>query len=160
MVRELIESDQIRVLEIYKQGIETGNATFETSVPIWTEWDSKHLKHSRFVFEVNGVICGWVALSQVSTRIVYKGIAEVSIYVELTNAMQGIGSKLMAEEIKSSEENGIWTLQSSVFPENTATLKLHDKFGFRIVGRREKIASINGVWRDTLLLERRSKVVQ
>lgn len=159
MVREMTESDQIRVLEIYKQGIETRNATFETSVPSWIEWDSRHLKHSRFVFEENEVTIGWVALSQVSSRFVYQGVAEVSIYIDLKFANQGIGSMLLEKVLRSAEENGIWTLQSSIFPENLATLRLHEKFGFRIVGKREKIASLNGIWRDTIILERRSKNV-
>jgi len=159
MVRDMTESDSSRVLEIYKQGIETLNATFETSAPTWKEWDSKHIKHSRFIFEENGLVIGWIALSQVSARLVYRGVAEVSIYIDLNYANRGIGSKLMEEAVNSSERNGVWTLQSSVFPENIATLKLHEKFGFRVLGKREKIASLNGVWRDTLILERRSKII-
>jgi L-amino acid N-acyltransferase YncA len=159
MVRKMTESDQIRVLEIYKKGIETRNATFETSVPSWIEWDSKHIKHSRFVFEENGVTNGWVALSQVSSRFVYRGVAEVSIYIDLRFAKHGIGTKLLEKVLQSAEENGVWTLQSSVFPENLATLRLHEKFGFRVVGKREKIASLDGIWRDTIILERRSKNV-
>lgn len=149
-------TDSSRVLDIYRMGTETRNATFETSVPSWNIWDSKHLKHSRFVYEENGTVLGWVALSPISTRDVYRGVAEVSIYIDLNYANQGIGSMLMDIAIKSSEENGIWTLQSSVFPENAATLKLHEKFGFRIIGKRERIASLDGIWRDTVLLERRS----
>ncbi|MHC1704445.1 MAG: N-acetyltransferase family protein [Tenuifilaceae bacterium] len=159
MIRKMIHSDSSRVLDIYKMGIETRNATFETIIPVWNIWNSKHLKHSRFVFEKNGNVLGWVALSQVSARNVYRGIAEVSIYIDLDHFNKGIGTLLMEEAIKSSENNGIWTLQSSVFPENEATLKLHKKFGFRIVGKREKIASLDGIWRDTIILERRSKVV-
>ena len=153
------DTDGSRILEIYSMGIETRNATFETSVPNWAEWDSKHLKHSRFVYEENGLILGWIAFSQVSSRYVYRGVAEVSIYIDLKYGGKGIGSKLMETGIKSSEENGIWTIQSSVFPENAATLKLHQKFGFRIIGKRERVASLDGVWRDTILLERRSKIV-
>ena len=158
MIREMSESDSSRVLEIYRQGINTFNATFETNLPTWDEWDSKHLRQSRFVYDDKGVVVGWVALSQASTRYVYRGVAEVSIYIDLNFANQGIGSKLMEQVIRSSEGNGIWTLQSSVFPENTATLRLHEKFGFRIIGKRERIASLNGIWRDTLLLERLSKI--
>lgn len=153
-------TDGNQVLEIYKMGIETRNATFETSIPSWDEWDSKHIKHSRFVFEQNGVILGWVALSQVSPRYVYRGVAEVSIYIDLNHSNKGVGSKLMDIVIHSSENNGLWTLQSSVFPENIATLKLHQKFGFRVIGYREKIAFLDGVWRNTIILERRSRVIE
>ena len=152
-------NDGFRVLEIYKMGIETRNATFETLIPTWEEWDSKHLAHSRYVFEEDGRIVGWVALSSVSARYAYRGAAEISIYIDLSKTNKGIGSSLMSTAIHSSELNGIWTLQSSVFPENIATIKLHAKFGFRVVGKREKIASLDGVWRDTLMLERRSKVI-
>lgn len=159
MIREMVNQDSIRVLQIYKMGLDTRNATFETTVPTWDEWDSKHLMHSRFVYIENETILGWVALSPTSTRLVYKGVAELSIYIDTKSLGKGIGSKLMAEVIKSSEEHGIWTLLSSVFPENTATLKLHEKFGFRIIGTREKIAKLDGKWRNTILLERRSKIV-
>jgi len=159
MVREMLDSDGFRVIDIYKIGIETRNATFETTIPSWSEWDSKHIQHSRFVYDENGLVLGWAALSQVSARMVYRGVAEVSIYIDLDYSRKGIGSKLMNELIQSSEKNRIWTLQSSVFPENNATIRLHEKFGFRVVGSREKIALHHGKWRDTLILERRSKVV-
>jgi len=159
MIREMRSNDGVRVLEIYKMGIKTRNATFETTVPTWKEWDLKHLKHTRFIYETDGVIAGWAALSAVSQRFVYRGVSEVSIYVDVNQASKGIGSVLMAELISSSEKNGIWTLQSSVFPENKATLKLHEKFGFRIVGKRERIACLDEVWRDTFILERRSDFV-
>jgi L-amino acid N-acyltransferase YncA len=148
--------DAERVLEIYKAGLDTCNATFETRVPLWSDWDQKHLPHSRFVFEAKGRILGWVALTPFSTRQVYQGVAEVSIYVDEGQRGKGIGSELMNKVIASSEDHGIWTLFSSVFPENTATLKLHAKSGFRVVGTREKIARLNGKWRDTVMLERRS----
>jgi L-amino acid N-acyltransferase YncA len=159
MVREMQNNDSSRVLKIYKMGIETRNATFETSLPNWSEWDSKHYKHSRFVYEDNGVVLGWVALSPVSSRFAYRGVAEISIYIDLNFAKQGIGSKLMERAIISSEDNGVWTLQSSVFPENIATQRLHEKFGFRVLGERERIASLDGIWRNTIILERRSKVI-
>jgi phosphinothricin acetyltransferase len=149
--------DSIRVLEIYKMGIETRNATFETEVPSWEDWDNKHLIHSRFVYIENEKVLGWAALSAVSARPAYKGVAEISIYIDTDFRAKGIGSQLMEKVIKSSEENGIWTLNSSVFPENTATLKLHEKFGFRIIGFKEKVARLDGKWRNTILLERRSK---
>jgi phosphinothricin acetyltransferase len=137
-------------------GLETRNATFETRVPSWLEWDSKHLPHSRFISEENGVVTGWVALTPFSAREVYSGVAEVSIYVAVGFRGKNIGTDLMEKVIISSEENGIWTLVSSIFPENEATLKLHTKFGYRVIGKRERIAKLNGKWRDTILLERRS----
>jgi phosphinothricin acetyltransferase len=158
MVREMHQIDSESVLEIYRMGLETRNATFETKVPAWQEWDSKHLIHSRFVSDENGIIRGWAALTPFSTREVYRGVAEVSIYVASNFRGRKIGSELMNQIIISSESNGIWTLFSSVFPENEATLKLHLKFGFRIIGKREKIAQLDGIWRDTILLERRSSI--
>jgi L-amino acid N-acyltransferase YncA len=159
MIRNLLQSDGERVLEIYRMGLDTRNATFETNVPAWQEWNSKHLSHSRFVAEEDGIVIGWAALSPFSSREVYIGVAEVSIYVAIGFRGRKIGSGLMEQIIISSEHNGIWTLFSSVFPENEATLKLHYKFGFREIGRRERIAKLDGVWRDTILLERRSSVI-
>jgi phosphinothricin acetyltransferase len=155
----MLQGDSQRVLEIYSMGLETRNATFETTVPSRQEWDSKHLIHSRFVFEENGMIAGWAALTPFSAREVYRGVAEVSIYVANGFRRKKIGSELMEQIIISSELNGIWTLVSSVFPENEATLRLHEKFGFRIIGKRERIARLDGKWRDTILLERRSDKV-
>jgi L-amino acid N-acyltransferase YncA len=157
-IREMISTDSLRVLEIYRMGIETGNATFETQVPDWKTWDLKHLPHSRFVSENNGYVSGWVALSSFSSREVYCGVAEVSIYVDALFRRKGIGSALMNRLILASEKKNIWTLFSSVFPENEATLNLHLHHGFRITGKRERIAQLHGIWRDTLLLERRSSV--
>lgn len=159
MVRNMLNSDSQKVLEIYRMGLETRNATFETVVPSWQEWDAKHLRHSRFVFEEDSKIAGWAALSPFSPREVYKGVAEVSIYVATGLRGKKIGSALMEKIIASSELNGIWTLVSSVFPENEATLKLHAKFGFREIGRRERIAKLDGIWRDTILLERRNTII-
>lgn len=152
----MLQSDSERVLDIYRMGLETGNATFETVVPSWQEWDSRHLSHSRFVFDDDGIVMGWAALSPFSTREAYRGVAELSIYVATGFRGRKIGSELMEQVISSSEQNGIWTLVSSVFPENEATLKLHKKYGFRVIGRRERIARHKGKWRDTILLERRS----
>lgn len=156
MIREMTSRDSAAVLEIYKMGIDTRNATFETEVPGWPDWDSKHLEHSRFVYIENDEVLGWAALSAVSARPAYEGVAEISIYIDTDFRGKGIGSKLMERAIHSSEENGIWTLNSSVFPENPATLKLHEKFGFRIIGFKEKVARLDGKWRNTVLLERRS----
>jgi L-amino acid N-acyltransferase YncA len=158
-IREMQQSDGSRVLEIYKSGLDTKNATFETQVPSWPDWDSKHLKHSRFIYEEEGAILGWAALSPVSSREAYKGVVEVSIYIDTNFIGKGIGSKLMKQLIEASEKNGIWTLFSSVFPENIATIKLHEKFGFRNIGFREKIALHFGKWRNTIIMERRSKIV-
>jgi len=159
MVRIMRHSDSQKVLEIYRMGLETRNATFETVVPSWQEWDSKHLRHSRFVSEEDGIVTGWAALSPFSSREVYKGVAELSIYVSTIFRGKKTGSALMEKIIASSELNGIWTLVSSVFPENEATLRLHEKFGFRVIGRRERIARLDGNWRDTILLERRSSII-
>jgi L-amino acid N-acyltransferase YncA len=156
MLREMLQSDSPKVLEIYRMGLETRNATFETRVPYWQEWDSKHLPHSRFVSVENEIVIGWVALTPFSGREVYSGVAEISIYVADGFRRKNIGTDLMGKVIISSEENGIWTLVSSVFPENEATLKLHSKFRFRVIGKRERIARLDGKWRDTILLERRS----
>jgi len=156
MIRTMLQRDSERVLDIYRMGLETRNATFETIVPSWQEWDSKHLSHSRFVFEEDDIVTGWAALTPFSTREVYKGVAELIIYVATGFRGRKIGSELMEQVISSSEQNGIWTLVSSVFPENEATLKLHEKFGFRVIGRRVRIARLDGKWRDTILLERRS----
>ncbi|PNW29074.1 GNAT family N-acetyltransferase [Formosa algae] len=159
MIREMLPTDGPRILDIYNMGLESRNATFETTVPLWSDWDKNHLKHSRFVWDADGVVIGWVALSPVSARVMYQGVVEVSIYLDTSCVQKGIGSLLMNHVIQSSENHGIWTLYSSVFPENEGTLKLHDKFNFRCIGYREKIAKLDGVWRDTLLLERRSSVV-
>ena len=159
MVRIMRHSDSQKVLEIYRMGLETRNATFETVVPSWQEWDSKHLRHSRFVSEEDGIVTGWAALSPFSSREVYKGVAELSIYVSTIFRGKKTGSALMEKIIASSELNGIWTLVSSVFSENEATLRLHEKFGFRVIGRRERIARLDGNWRDTILLERRSSII-
>jgi L-amino acid N-acyltransferase YncA len=157
MIIAMTDHDAARVLEIYKMGIETRNATFETDVPAWEDWDAKHLPHSRLVYSEDDSVLGWAALSQVSGRPAYKGVAELSVYVDTSFAGRGIGSKLMEEVLLSAEEHGIWTLTSSIFPENMPTLRLHEKFGFRILGVREKIAKLDGKWRSTILLERRSK---
>lgn len=148
------------VRRIYLEGIASGNATFETDVdPDWDRWSERHLEFARIVAIVGGRVGGWAALSSVSDRCVYGGVAEVSVYVAEDARGGGIGSTLLQRLIEESEEDGIWTLQAGVFPENGASIALHDKFGFREVGRRERLGKINGVWRDVLLLERRSSKV-
>ena len=159
MIREMNDSDSQAILEIYKKGIEGRNATFETTVPSWEKWDQAHHKHCRFVYVENKAVVGWVALSPVSQRACYSGVAELSIYVSPDHCRKGIGSKLMAHLIPESEKHGIWIIHSSIFPENTASRHLLLKYGFREVGFRERIAQLDGQWRTTLILERRSKVV-
>lgn len=159
VIRKMEPSDASMVLSIYEMGLETRMATFETEMPSWNTWDERHLEHSRFVYEENGRILGWIALSPASDREAYKGVAELSVYVDTNETGKSIGSQLMQKAIGSSEENGIWTLFSSVFPENAASIRLHEKHGFRKVGYRERIAKLDGVWRTTVLLERRSEAV-
>ena len=147
------------VRSIYEEGIKTGNATFQQSAPGWEEWNSSHLAHSRIVALINDDVAGWAALTPVSGRCVYAGVGEVSVYVAEKFRGQKIGNALLQELIKQSEANNIWTLQAGIFPENKSSIKIHEANGFRIVGLREKIGQMNGVWRDTVLMERRSNVV-
>lgn len=140
---------------IYQEGIATGNATYEPAVPEWEAWDRGHLTDHRFVATLDAAVAGWAALSRVSARRVYSGVAEVSVYVAAAARGHGVGSTLLRRLVESSERGGIWTLQASIFPENAASLALHRACGFRIVGTREKLARQEGVWRDVLLLERR-----
>jgi len=148
-----------QVKAVYLSGIETGQATFETELPAWESWDASHLPFARLVGEEGDQIVGWAALSPVSQRKAYSGVAEVSVYVAANSRGRGVGRALLEKLIEESERNGVWTLQAVVFPENAATLALHRRCGFRDVGRRERISKLNGVWRDTVLLERRSKTV-
>ncbi len=145
--------------EIYLEGIATQNATFETSCPDWEEWDAKHLESSRLVAEVDGRVVGWAALSPVSDRCVYGGVAEVSVYIAADQQGKRIGSHLLSALVDESEKHGFWTLQAGTFPENSQSIALHQKFGFREVGRRERLGKVGGRWRDVVLLERRSDVV-
>lgn len=151
--------DWPQVAEIYRQGLETGNASFETEVPAPEAWDAAHLPEPRLVARLDGAIAGWAALSAVSGRCVYGGVAEVSVYVAAGSAGRGVGRRLLSELVRLSEEAGIWTLQAGIFPENTASLALHERCGFRVVGRRERLGCQNGVWRDVVLVERRSPAV-
>jgi phosphinothricin acetyltransferase len=148
------------VKQIYAEGIATGNATFQTAVPSWEEWDAAHVKNSRLIAKEDETILGWAALTPVSDRCVYAGVGEVSVYVCEKARGKGIGKILLNALINESEKNNFWTLQAGIFPENNASIKIHEACGFRIIGAREKIGqSNNGSWRDALLLERRSKIV-
>lgn len=147
------------VRRIYQQGIDTGHATFEDTVPAWASWDADHLLACRLVARESGRLVGWAALSPVSRRCVYAGVAEVSVYVDAGARGRGIGTALLGALVEASEGEGIWTLQAGILPENAASVALHERCGFRIVGRRERLGEMHGVWRDVLLLERRSSVV-
>ncbi len=159
IIRQMTTSDWEQVSNIYSEGIATGFATFETSAPDYGQWDSSHTEHSRLVAEDNGILLGWAALSPVSSRCVYGGVGEVSIYISTQSRGKGIGQLLMERLIEESEKAGFWTLQSGVFPENTGSIKLHEKMGFRYIGKRERIGKIHGAWKDNLLFERRSSTV-
>lgn len=156
VIDQMKATDWEQVRSIYLEGLRSGNSTFETGAPSWEQWDEGHLKFARLVMRDGDQIVGWAALSPVSKRNVYRGVAELTVYVSEIFQGQGIGRALLEALIEVSERNGIWTLQASIFPENTASVKLHLRCGFREVGRRERIAMLNGTWRDTLLFERRS----
>lgn len=144
------------VKQIYEEGIATGNATFQTAAPTWEEWDAAHVAKPRLVAIENNEILGWAAITPVSGRCVYAGVGEVSVYVGTNARGKGLGKQLLLALIEGSEKENFWTLQAGVFPENLASLAIHEACGFRIIGTREKIGKMNGVWRDTVLLERRS----
>lgn len=148
-----------QVISIYEEGIKTCNATFEQIAPGWEDWNDSHLPDSRIVALNDDKVVGWAALAAVSGRCVYAGVAEVSIYVAENFRGKKIGNALLQELIKQSEANNIWTLQAGIFPENKASIKMHEANGFRTVGYRERIGQMNGVWRNTVLLERRSNIV-
>jgi L-amino acid N-acyltransferase YncA len=154
----LTAGDWPAVRAIYEQGIVFGDATFETEAPSWEAWDSAHLPGLRLVARVDGEVVGWAALSAVSERCVYAGVAEVSVYVTAAQRGRGVGRALLSALVDRSEDAGIWTLQAGIFPENRASVALHVGRGFRVVGLRERVGRHRGVWRDVLLLERRSGV--
>jgi L-amino acid N-acyltransferase YncA len=157
-IRQLEANDWPNVKNIYLEGIATGQATLQTDAPSWEDWDEGHLKTLRFVAISDQQIAGWVALSPVSGRCVYAGVAEVSVYIAAAFRGQKVGFSLLQHLIEESEKEDIWTLQAGIFPENVASVTLHQKLGFRIIGFREKIGKHHGVWRNVNLLERRSKI--
>ena len=144
------------VLAIYQAGLDTGNASFEVRAPDWARWDAGHLAAHRFVALDGKRVLGWVAVSAVSSRTVYAGVVELSVYVDPGARGRGVGSALLTALVESTENAGIWTIQTGIFPENTASLALHQRAGFRIVGTRERIGRHHGRWRDVTFLERRS----
>lgn len=157
-IRKLEAADWADVRRIYLEGIATGNATFQTEAPGWENWDSAHLSNLRYVIEESGEIAGWIALTPVSSRCVYEGVAEVSIYVSERFRGLNLGFQLLTHLISESEKQNIWTIQAGIFPENTPSIKLHEKAGFRTIGYREKVGKQNGVWRNVNLMERRSNI--
>ncbi len=158
-IRTMTAADWPAVEAIYREGIATQNSTFEQGAPAWEQWDKAHMAECRFVAERNGQVVGWVALTRVSPRHVYRGVAEFSVYIAASARRCGVGRALMEQLVRESERSGIWTLHASVFPENAGSLALCAALGFRRVGHFEKIGKMNGRWRDSVLLERRSPVI-
>ena len=159
-IEPMVDADADAVLEIYEAGIATGHATFQTEMPRWEDWDAAHLRTPRLVArDKSGTVLGWCVLSPVSGRAVYAGVAEESVYVAATVRGRGVGRALLEAMCRASEEAGIWTLQTGIFPENTASIALHEACGFRVLGVRERIGRHHGRWRDVVFMERRSKRV-
>ena len=158
VVNQMVSEDWESVRSIYEEGIATGDATFETAAPDWEKWDSSHLPEARLVARAGDQVLGWAALSRVSERCVYAGVAEVSVYVATTHRGRGIGGALLKSLVIESEKAGLWTLQAGIFPENKSSKAMHEKHGFREVGIRRRLGKLRGVWRDVVLLERRSGV--
>ena len=159
-IRQMEDRDATSVIEIFQYGIDTKNATFDLQVPTWDYWNKTHFEKCRFVMQTqDDKIIGWCALKPTSDRECFKGVAEVSIYLHKDFLNRGLGKLLLRKLILSSEENGFWTLQSGIFPENIGSIKLHEGLNFRQVGIRQKIAQMDGIWRDIVLMERRSDVV-
>lgn len=157
--KNIIQEDFKFVLEIYKEGIATEKATFETEAPSFEQWNNSHLAFGRISLFENNRMIGWGALSKVSDRCVYEGVAENSLYVLASHHRLGVGTKILQKLIEISEANGVWTLQCGIMRENSASIHLHKKCGFRQIGFREKIGKLNGVWKDNIIMERRSKII-
>jgi len=147
------------VARVYAEGIATRNATFETEVPTWEDWDASHLAEHRFVALRDGELVGWVAVGAVSGRCVYRGVVENSVYVAERARGQGVGRRLLEAVIASTEADCIWTIQAGMFPENEGSIRLHERLGFEVVGLHKRLGKLDGEWRDVLLMERRSPVV-
>lgn len=158
-ISEMTAADWPDVSRIYAEGMATRSATFETQLPSWEKWDASHLATCRLIARENAATVGWAALSPVSSRHVYRGVCEVSVYVAESARGRGIGRQLLESLVSASEQDGRWMLQASVFPENEASVALHAACGFRVLGTRERVAQLDGVWRNTLILERRSRIV-
>jgi L-amino acid N-acyltransferase YncA len=158
-IEELLPDHWPGVARVYAEGISTGNATFETEVPSWEAWDAAHLAEHRIVALRAGEVVGWAAVSPVSDRCAYGGVVENSVYVAESARGQGIGERLLETLIAATEAEGIWTIQTGIFPENEGSIRLHERVGFEVVGRRKRLGKLNGEWRDVLLLERRSRAV-
>jgi L-amino acid N-acyltransferase YncA len=158
-LRVLRPDDWLAVRAIYQAGLDTGNATFETAVPDWPAWNAAHLTDHRLVARLDDRIVGWTALAPVSDRCAYAGVAEDSIYVAPDAQGRGVGRALLAAVVASAERGGIWTIQTGIFPQNQASVRLHQACGFRLVGVRERLGQLHGRWRDVLLLERRSPAI-
>lgn len=158
-IRSMQISDWDEVAQIYAEGIQTGFATFEQQVPTYESWDKAHIESCRLVAEEGGKILGWAALSPVSSRCVYGGVGEVSVYIGEKSRGKGVGKALLTQLVKESEDAGFWTIQSGIFPENDASIALHEKVGFRFIGKRERVAKIHGIWKDNFLFEKRSNTI-
>lgn len=154
-VRPLVAADWPAVAAIFEEGIATGDATFETTVPAWDDWDARHLPEHRFVAELGGEVAGWIAVVPYSSRAAYRGVGEESVYVAEKARGRGVGRALLAALVESARAGGLWTLQAGIFTENAASLALHRSVGFREVGVRERIGQLDGAWRDLVLLELR-----
>ena len=159
IIDAMLPADWEQVRAIYLEGIATNNATFEQSAPEWAAWDKKYLHACRLVARTDGTVTGWAVLSPYSARAVYAGVAESSVYVAAVARGQGQGCLLLDALVAASEAAGFWTLQAGIFPENVASVRLHERCGFRVVGRRDRIGQMHGAWRDVLLLERRSRII-
>ena len=159
IIRSMQATDWEDVSRIYAEGIQTGFATFEQQVPTYESWDMAHVESCRLIAEDEGQVLGWAALSPVSSRCVYGGVAEVSVYIGEHSRGKGVGKALLNQLVSASEEAGFWTIQSGIFPENEASIALHEKVGFRFIGKRERVAKNHGEWTDNLLFEKRSKTI-
>ena len=158
-IEALTEKHWPEVRVIYQSGLATGNANFNHQVPDWDKWDNKHVKNCRLVAMQESRVLGWAALTAITDNCVFAGVAEVSVYIAESARGKGIGKQLLSELVRQSEANNFWTLEARIFTENFASIKIHEENGFRIVGSRERIGQLNGIWRDTLLLERRSVII-